>query len=430
MHSLKDFGVTKQVKYLENGSKLVLLYKKNTPVSAFVVFLAGSRNDPKGKEGLAHFVEHIVSKKTKKFKNETESGLYLEKLGAYINAFTWIDMLGFWISIGLNKDFPDAVTYLKELIKESTFDEKDVNTERGVILREIGDYKADPSRFVYDITSSLLLQNTDAGRFVVGTKESVNNISIKDLKGFYKNMLRPDKMVVVLCGDIKVDGAVEEFNKKFSLKYEKKPEIDLKEDLPVIRKKFIAVEKYKGIEQINLGFGFRTCSFSNEDTITLDVIRSILADGFSSSLFKELRTKYGLVYSVYMDNAFFSDAGYSVVFASTTKSNLNKVLDIITLEFSRLYNGNVSLEEVKLAKDKIIKSKYRQMQSSDSWVNTQFMEELFNPRNPSDLASWMNKVSKVTKLDVVEVSRKYFGKGKWYLGLCGDIEEKDIKVNY
>lgn len=430
MYGLKDFGVTKYVRYLKNGAKLVLLYKKNTPITTYIMFRAGSRNDPLGKEGLAHFAEHIAFKKTKKFKNETEAGVYVEKLGAAINAFTWMDMLGFTITIGLPKDFPSSVTYLKELIKESRFNKKHVDLERGVVLREIGDSRANPDRFVDDITTNLILQDTDTGRFTLGTSETVNSIKIKDLRDFYKSMLNPDNMLVISCGDIKVDDMVKEFNSKFSLRTRKKPKARVVKALPITRKKFIDIVKYKGIEQVHLGFGFRTCTFSDDDSIVIDLIGSVLSSGFSSSLFKELRTKRGLVYSIHMENNFFTDAGYTAVFTATPKHNLNKVLGVITLEFGRLCAGGVGLDEIKLAKNKIIKSKYRQMQSSNSWVSAQFPEELFNPNKPRDLASWMNKIGKVSKSDIVRVSKKYFGKGKWYLGLCGDIEEKDFKVNY
>jgi predicted Zn-dependent peptidase len=430
MYSLKDFGITKYVRFLKNGAKFVLLYKKNTPLTTYVLFRAGSRNDPLGKEGLAHFTEHIVFKKTKKFRNETEGGVYIEKLGADINAFTWIDMLGFTITIGLPKDLPSAVTYLKELIKESRFNKKHVDLERGVILREIGDSMANPDKFVDDITTSLILQGTDTDRFVLGTSKSVNSIKVKDLRNFYKNMLNPDNMLVVSCGDIKVDAVVKEFNNKFLLKIRKERKRNLQKELPIIRKKFIDITKYKGIEQVHLGFGFRTCQFSNNDSIIIDLIGALLLSGFSSSLFKELRTKRGLVYSIHMENNFFTDAGYLAIFTATPKHNLNKVLSVITSEFDRLCRGKIGADEIKLAKNKVIKSKYTQMQSSSSWVGTQFPEELFNPNKPRDLASWMNKISKVSKSDIVRVSNKYFGKNKWYLGLCGDIEEKDIKVNY
>ncbi|HOV97696.1 MAG TPA: insulinase family protein, partial [bacterium] len=77
MYNLKNFGIEKNSGVLDNGSKVFHFHKPNAPLSSFVIFDAGSRHDPIGKEGTAHYTEHMLFKSTKKFKDETETGLFL-----------------------------------------------------------------------------------------------------------------------------------------------------------------------------------------------------------------------------------------------------------------------------------------------------------------------------------------------------------------
>ena len=106
------------------------------------------------------------------------------------------------------------------------------------------------------------------------------------------------------------------------------------------------------------------------------------------------------------------------------------MLDILTDEYKRLGNGDITEEELNLAKDKIIKSKIREMQSSNMWVGYHLPDILFNPKEPVDLAEWLNRIQKIEIDKVREVSKKYFLRDKWCLAMCGDIEEKDFDVNY
>ncbi len=429
MFSLDNFGVKRNIGVLNNGSKIFHYYKPNTPLSTAIVFDAGSANDPIGKEGLAHFCEHILFKSTKKFRDETEVGLFMESIGGEVNAFTGVDLMGVTAEIGSSDDFSRVIDFMHELSRESLFEEKRIETERGTILGEIADYEANPALYIQDLTQQVLYQGTYASRSIAGTKLTVNSISRDDLYNFYTSRIVRSNMTAVVAGDMKFDEMLGLFNNTFS--EGPLPVMDIKkEELTFNDSSNIMVKEYKDTDQVFMGFSFRTCPYINSDNEILEVIRTTIGGGFSSSLFRKLRTENGLVYSldVSSDNSY--DRGHFSVVTSTSKDRVQKVIDVLTDEFKRLLNGEISEEELLLAKDKMIKSKIRQMQTSGSWVSFHLPELLFNPGNPSNLSDWMNKIEKIVLSDVKKVCAKYFLPGKWFLSMCGDIKEGEVRVDF
>ena len=156
----------------------------------------------------------------------------------------------------------------------------------------------------------------------------------------------------------------------------------------------------------------------------------MIGSGFSSSLFRKLRTENGLVYSLSVSARSSVDRGYFSTVTSTSKDKVRKVLEVISEEFERLRNGNIDEGELQLAKDKIIKSKIRNLQTSDSWVGAHLSEVFLNPENPKDVAERLNEMERISINDVISVSKKYFTKENIYLSACGDLVESDLNLNF
>ena len=429
MFDLNNFGVTKNSVTLKNGSKLFHFYKKNMPISTAVLFDAGSSNDPFGKEGLAHFCEHILFKSTKKFKDETEVGLFIESIGGQMNAFTGVDLLGITAEIGFKEDFPKVVDFIKELTRFSLFDEDKINTERGTIIGEIADYESNPAFYIHDLTQQLLFQGSYAERSIAGSKETVSSITRQDLYDFYSSRIAKSNMYVVVAGDMEFSYLCDLFNNAFD--EDATPLLTIsKPELIITEKERVKIKQYKDTDQVYLSTSFKTCPYKNKDSKVLDVIKTIIGDGFSSSLFRKLRTENGLVYMIRVLSDCVFDRGYFSVFTSTSKDRVQKVLDVLTTEFKRMEPGNYTKDELDLAKNKIVKSKIREMQSSSSWVDAHISEIYFNPEKTQDLSEILNDIEKITLEDVVRVSKKYFSNDNLHIAMCGDIGEKDFVVNY
>ena len=102
----------------------------------------------------------------------------------------------------LKEDLPKAAALLFELATESTFPEKEIETERGVVLDEIISYKDNPAEDVYDRFETLLFEGSPLERPILGTQASVKKISADMLRSFVAEKFVPQKMVFTVVADI------------------------------------------------------------------------------------------------------------------------------------------------------------------------------------------------------------------------------------
>ncbi len=426
MFTFKDFDVNVEESILSNGIPILLFQKNGMPIHMEIRFASGGRFVPKGKEGLSHFVEHMIVAGSKKFPTKDKMAAHIEQLGGIFGASITTDAMSVRVEVAGKEDIKEGTFLIREMLTESLFDNKTIETERGSILNEIRDKVSNPSRYVWDLYSKLFFQDTDAGRSNLGSTKSVESISREDLYSFYDNMLVSGRAVIVVSGDIGLDQVVNELESGLTLRASEKYRFE--EALPVIRDKSIMAHNYPKQDQVHLVIGFRTAGIKDLDTVPLDLLSTIFGGGRASVLKRKLRYEKGLVYSVGTSSYNFSNAGAWSVKTSTSRDKLQEVVNIITDEFARIASGGVTREELEFAKDKVAKSSRRRMQTSASWVRRHVHNELVG--NPMRLPEYLNSISSIKKSDLSRVGKSYFKPGLWYLAMCGDVNETSVVVNY
>jgi predicted Zn-dependent peptidase len=428
MFTLSDFGVTRTVATLSNGIRLVTFERKGAPLAIDAMIYAGARFDPSGKEGMAHFAEHIIAAETEKFPTQDRFSAFIERLGGHKNAHTGRDRMSLEVQMGDPSDISAAVEVISEMALHPLFRSETVESERLTIYKEIGMDHSKPDRYLLTVWNSLVYQDSLVGRPILGTQETLSSVSGRDIKTHYQNFLNAGRMAIVAAGDIAIDRLQEELEKKLTLpsaprfKDERKPTEK--------RERFIAVKRYEGIEQVYFNFGFRSCSMFEDDDILLDAIGAIVAGGFNSVLYKKLRIEKGLVYSVGAGNTGSNDRGSWVVISSTDKKNLNEVLKIVTNELMKLRDGEITEDQLQFVKDRMLKSIRMRTQTAASWVNNHEMFELFRPDMNFTIDQGLNRIADIKLEEIKAAAKKYFKPNSWYFAACGDIEESDIKISY
>lgn len=429
MHTLKDFGVKKYVGNLDDGTRVVLFQRPHMPVYSRVLFRAGSTYDPIGKEGLSHFAEHMLFRKTKKFPSQYDLTSYIENIGGGFNAFTGLNYMGVDVSLATSEDYSKATNFISEVLFSPSIKKEDFDIEKGIILQEYFDKISNQESWIYNLFLELVYQGTAKNRHIIGSEDSIKRMKVEDIKNFYDYQIPKAKKVIIVAGDIKLENVATLFNKKFSSEVKNVGSTPLKE-LPIKRKESVKIRKYKDSHQVNMLFGFRTVQFIHRDFIPLEVLSYLVCHGMSSRFMQRLRSEKGLVYGVSVENWGASDSGVWAVNTSTSTKNLQQTLDTITDEFRNIFEGKFSDSELKIAKNKIVKSKIRGMQSSQRWVGFHSEEELEFPEKCLTLDEYLNHVEKVSLEDLIRVGKKYFKPESWYLAVCGDVERKDFKVSY
>lgn len=427
MFTLKDLGAQRKEATLSNGLRVVLFERPDMPVYLRAAFLGGARFDTKGKEGAAHFLEHMLVAGTRKFPSKDKLAAYIEQYGGVFGATTWQDDINVNVGIGEASDIDRAFEILHEILLEPLFDDHALETERGSILSELRDALSNPGRRVFDVAEHIFFQGTPLARPTLGTEESVKAITKEDILATYQERITAQRMLLVVSGGVTLEQVIEKAERVLILPSSERPK--LSQALPVIRKKNMEIECFPGKEQVHAIFGFRTVGVQSVDEPVLDVIAEVLGGGRASVLVKKLRYERGLVYGVSAQQMSFGDAGLWIVKTSATKQKLQEVLDIISGEIQRIVTSGLSPEELQFAKDKIAKSKRMELQSSGSWVGFHAYHQLLSEK-PWTFVDYVRDIQAVTVEDTKRIAQKYFLPDSWYLALCGDITADEVGVRF
>ncbi|MBW8908703.1 MAG: insulinase family protein [Mesorhizobium sp.] len=269
---------------------------------------SGARNERDEEHGMAHLLEHMAFKGTKR-RTAFEIASEIENVGGEINAATSVETTSYYARV-LSDDVPLAVDILSDILQESEFDPEELEREQHVILQEIGAAHDTPDDIVFDRFTETAFRHQTIGRSILGTPETVKSFT-KRLGGFRA----------------KATGNIPQYAQYVGG--------DFREDRDLMD------------AQIVLGFEGR--AYHVRDFYASQVLSMILGGGMSSRLFQEVREKRGLCYSVYAFHWGFSDTGIFGVHAATGQSDIAKLVPVIIDELQKA-GENILQEELERAR--------------------------------------------------------------------------------
>lgn len=424
---LAAFNVSHSTFTLSNGLRCVVFERPGMPVDVRAAFKAGSRYDAEGREGQAHFLEHMVVAGTKKFPTKTDLATFVEGFGGVFGASTTKEEINLNIAIGDPVDLEIAFGVLGQMLTQSLFDDSTIENERQAVLGERGNNEANATSRSANLQFSLLFQQTVTGRSGVGTVAGVNDVTKTDLTSFLMKLLTTDRGLIIVSGGVTSDQVEKAAERHLSTLPQGESVFDDGE-LPSIRATPIMIEKMENA-QLQISFGFRTCVLGHADATPLRLAATILGGGRSSTLIRILRQEQGLVYSAGVQTSQMMAGGWWLVKTTAPKDKLQAVLDATCGELKRFHEGGITQAELNFAKSKTIKSTLRTMQTSLAWVDFHTCHNLHLGTNWT-IADYISAIETTTLDDIHRVGAKYFAHDSWYLGLVGDVTKQDFIVNY
>jgi len=300
------------------------------------------------KQGISHFLEHACFKGTKN-RSARQISQAIEGIGGSINGFTSEEITCYYAKVRYPK-FEQAFDVLVDMYRKAVFDSTEMERERGVIKEEIKMYMDMPGQLVYDDFSSTIWKNHPLGRSVLGTFDSVDGITRKDLINFRKNNYSTNNTVISVAGNISHDTVLKIVKKYFArlksgeIMPEFKP-LTQKQKAPRIN------IRNQPTEQAHLVAGFRTIGRLHPDRFALRVLSNILGGNMSSRLSHQIREKRGLAYSVHSHLAKFIDVGALMISVDTDVKKLPDALKLILKICSDIANNGVKKSELRHAKE-------------------------------------------------------------------------------
>jgi len=317
---------------LSNGIRLIHKFTPSVVAHCGLIINAGSRDEGKHEHGMAHFIDHVFFKGTKKRKAYHILSR-LEDVGGQINAYTAKEETCIYSSF-INNYYNRSIELISDIIFNSTFPNKELNIEKEVILDEINSYKDIPGELIYDNFEELIFQNETIGRNILGNPENIKHFTKKDIELFIKNNYFTDEMVFCSVGKIKFSKLKKLFEKYFGAipsSFRKNKRIKFENYRPD-QKIF-----HKNTFQAHCIIGNIAYDIKDNRRIGLALLNNILGGpGLNSRLNLSLREKKGYVYNVESTYSPYSDTGVLSIYFGTEKGNLEKSIHLVHKEFIRL----------------------------------------------------------------------------------------------
>ena len=191
--------MTLRLTTLPNGFRIVTEHMPGLKsASAGVWVMAGGRHERAEQNGIAHFLEHMAFKGTKR-RTSLQIAEEIEDVGGYINAYTSREMTAYYARV-LQNDVALALDVIGDIVLNPAFDKKEIEVERHVILQEIGQALDTPDDIIFDWLQEASYPDQSFGRTILGPEERVSSFTRKDLQGFVSEHYGPGQMILAAAG--------------------------------------------------------------------------------------------------------------------------------------------------------------------------------------------------------------------------------------
>ena len=404
---------------LPNQVRLVTVPQKETQTTNLLVLIkVGSRAENLKNNGVSHFIEHLMFKGTKKRPTTLDLSKELDGVGAEFNAFTGKDYTGYYIKSDA-KHLSLSIDVLSDMLLNSKFDDKEMAKEKGVIVEELRMYKDLPSRYIFDLYEKLQFGDQPIGWDVGGQEEIVKKLTRNDFVKYMKSLYSPANMALIYVGNLPKD--INEIAQKYFLDLAKGSKISFKPYKAVKQVKPKVNVFYKKTDQVHIAFGVKGFDRNDPKKYPARILGIILGEGMSSRLFRQVREKRGLAYSVGALHAPYIDTGFFVAHAGLKLEKIEEGISVVKDEFLKTVSEKVTVEELKKAKEM---ERGRLAIRSES---TNFLAEYFGvnfvlDRKIETFEEYLKKIDAITLEDVQEVAKELFQKNKFNLQIIGPFK--------
>lgn len=330
---------------LSNGLRIIHQPFSSNISYCGIVINAGSRDEYPVEIGLAHFVEHMLFKGTER-RRAYHIANRMESVGGEMNAYTTKEETYIYATF-LEPYFDRAVELLSDVVFHSEFRQHEIEREREVVLDEINSYIDTPSEQIYDDFENLIFEGNELGHYILGTPKSVSSFDSATVKRFVNRQYRTDRMVFFSFGNTPFAKVAKLVEKYFSQSFDNLP---FKERIKPIKK--IPQRKiiYKKSAQAHTIIGRQTIDMFDSRCYAFYLLNHILSGGMSSRLNNSLREKNGLVYQVESNVTFYTDTGIFYIYFACDPKDIEKCIDLIDKEFTRIHQQPITEKQLLLAK--------------------------------------------------------------------------------
>ena len=380
----------------------------------------GGRYESPEYKGIAHYLEHLVFKGSKKYscRRIKES---IEGVGGSLNGFTSEEFTCYLVK--LPKSHLDlAVDILSDMSINPLLHPEEIEKERTVILEEAKMYKDLPQSYVYELLDELLWPNQPLGMTIIGTVESIGRINKEILSSFKNQYYAPSNIIVSAAGSLEHNKFTNRIKNIFSSLESKgvSPFLKVKEAQDRPQLKLL----HKDTEQTHMVLGFHGFKRDHPLKYALGLLHIILGANMSSRLFNEVREKKGLAYEIGTQVKYFQDTGAFIVHAGIDNRKVNDSIGLILKELRKTKDKLVSIDEFKRAKEFYLGQLALSLEETLDhmlWIG----ESTAALGHVLSFKEVVKKINRVRSKDIREVAKSIFKEKSLNLALIGPLKNSE-----
>jgi len=320
-----------QTHRLSNGFRIATERMSRLGSAAIGVWVdVGARNETAPENGIAHFLEHMAFKGTRR-RTALQIAEEIEDVGGFINAYTSRERTAYFARV-MGEDVPLALDLIADILRDPLMEEGEIETERGVILQEIGQTLDTPEDVIFDWLQETAYPDQPMGRAILGSPERVRAFGRDDFAAFIGRHYTPERMILAAAGDVDHDGICRLAESAFG---------DMARGAATPPRPPGLYEggerrEVKDLEQAHMALALEAPGYRREEAFyAAQIAASALGGGMSSRLFQEAREKRGLCYMIGAQGSAWGDTGTLTIFAGTGAVEIGGLIDLCADEMTR-----------------------------------------------------------------------------------------------
>lgn len=347
---------------LKNGLNTLFIDSRGSTLASIQIwFRAGSALEGKDNQGIAHFLEHMFFKGTKK-RPGSAIAHEVESYGGEINAFTSFDYTCYYINAPVTQ-INKTVEILLDMVSNPLFLQTELIPEREVVFEEFRRATDNPSQYNFKEIQKTCFTGTYSHQ-ILGTEKTIKNFSRKQLIDFRSKFYNLSNAMLIVAGDLKERTKIESTINSFKLPKGPKssfPEFKLKKTTSIS-------SHHKDVRQACLTLNFEAPKYLTEKSSKEELALNSLAYGEMSPLYKNLVTKTSLATSVSGSTMYFCDGGIHFLRIVFPEKNFKKVLDETKKTIKEVFKNKFRENDLSRIKNQYVASKVYERESLESFA--------------------------------------------------------------
>jgi predicted Zn-dependent peptidase len=407
---------------LANGLRVVTTPMPTTQAVSINLFVGvGSRSEPQRLNGITHFLEHMVFKGTERRPDAIMIASEIEGAGGTLNAYTNKEFTCYWNIVPYDR-FETALDVTADMLLHSKLEQTEIDRERTVVQQELKHNHDNPGSWAGRLIGTAVYGEQPAGWDVGGSVELVEEMQRPDFLEHIGEWYYARNMVLSVAGNVTHEQVLRLAEPMFAdLRDGELPAVTAYD--PQLTGPRVSTDS-RDIDQCSLYLGLPIFGRFDPDRFAIRVMNDVLGAGMSSRLFREVRERRGLAYSVGSGYGYLSDAGVFTISAGVNREKLAETITVCLEEAQKLATDRVPDEEMRKAKDHTI-GRFRLSLETAQSLGQRHGELLLTKGEIETIEDFVAAIESITPEQVQAVAQRVLLRDRLHCAAVGPKLDED-----